>query len=131
MPTASFPKRTEQNILDSDGTLIISHGKLAGGSALTKELANKHDRPCLHIDLDFTNPFAAVKAITYWLSQHQIEELNVAGPRLSKDPRIYDEVKKILSSVLLLHTVTDYLPNHDQSPPLTRHESDPTSLLVG
>ena len=26
MPTASYPKRTEQNVLDSDGTLILSHG---------------------------------------------------------------------------------------------------------
>jgi hypothetical protein len=118
MPTSSYPKRTEQNVLDSDGTLIISHGKLTGGSALTKKLAKKHDRPCLHIDLDASNPFAAVKFINYWLSRHQTEILNVAGPRLNKDPRIYDEVKKILSSVLLLHTVTDYFPNLDQPPPL-------------
>ncbi len=31
MPTSSYPKRTEKNILDSDGTLILSHGKLTGG----------------------------------------------------------------------------------------------------
>jgi len=118
MPTASYPKRTEQNVLDSNGTLIITHGKLTGGSALTKKLAKKHDRPCLHIDLDATNPFAAVKAINYWLAKHPIEVLNVAGPRLSKDHRIYDEVKKILSSVLHLDTVIDYLPDLDQSPHL-------------
>ena len=118
MPTASYPKRTEQNILDSHGTLIISHGKLTGGSALTKKLANKHDRPFLHIDLDATNAFAAVKAISYWVSKHDIEVLNVAGPRSSKEPKIYDEVKKVLSSVLLLITATDYLPDLDVSPPL-------------
>jgi len=28
MPTASYPKRTEQNVIDSDGTLILSHGNL-------------------------------------------------------------------------------------------------------
>ena len=103
MPTTSYVKRTEQNILDSDGTLIISHGKLTGGSALTGKLAKKHDRPCLHIDLNATNAFAAVKAISYWLSKHNIKVLNVAGPRLSKDPCIYDEVKKILSSVIHLN----------------------------
>ncbi len=43
MPTSSYPERTEKNILDSDGTLIISHGKLTGGSALTRELAVKHN----------------------------------------------------------------------------------------
>ncbi len=33
MPTASYPKRTEKNILDSDGTLIFSKGTLTGGLA--------------------------------------------------------------------------------------------------
>ena len=28
MATSSYPKRTEQNIIDSHGTLIISNGKL-------------------------------------------------------------------------------------------------------
>jgi len=36
MPTGDYSKRTEQNVLDSDGTLIVSHGMLAGGSAVTK-----------------------------------------------------------------------------------------------
>jgi len=44
MPTASYPKRTEQNIIDSGGTLIISHGKLTGGSALTQAYAEKFNR---------------------------------------------------------------------------------------
>ena len=32
MTTASYPKRTEQNVIDSDGTLIIARGQLTGGS---------------------------------------------------------------------------------------------------
>jgi hypothetical protein len=32
METGSYPKRTEQNVIDSDGTLIVSHGTLTGGS---------------------------------------------------------------------------------------------------
>ena len=32
MPTNSYPERTEKNVVDSDGTLIISHGELTGGS---------------------------------------------------------------------------------------------------
>ena len=31
MATDEYPKRTEQNVIDSDGTLIISHGELTGG----------------------------------------------------------------------------------------------------
>jgi hypothetical protein len=60
MPTASYPKRTEKNVLDSDGTLILSHGKLTGGSLYTKKCAVKHKRPWLFFNL---NDFPANEAI--------------------------------------------------------------------
>ena len=41
MSTSSYPVRTEQNVIDSDGTLIISHGELTGGSAYTRKMAMK------------------------------------------------------------------------------------------
>ena len=44
MPTGSYPRRTEKNVLDSDGTLIVSHGLLSGGSALTTSYAEKHKK---------------------------------------------------------------------------------------
>jgi hypothetical protein len=42
MPTASYPKRTEKNVIDSDGTLIISRGKPTGGSDYTRKMALKN-----------------------------------------------------------------------------------------
>jgi hypothetical protein len=45
MPTNSYPKRTEQNVIDSDGTLIIVHGELSGGSEYTRKMAIKHNKP--------------------------------------------------------------------------------------
>jgi hypothetical protein len=45
MPTESYPKRTEQNVIDSDGTVIFTHGKLSGGSDLTRKFAIKHGKP--------------------------------------------------------------------------------------
>src|SRR3954470_16119485 len=38
-PTAVVSVRTAWNVRDSDATLIISHSKLSGGSALTRRLA--------------------------------------------------------------------------------------------
>jgi Circularly permutated YpsA SLOG family/Domain of unknown function (DUF6794) len=102
MPTGSYPKRTEQNILDSDGTLIMSHGKLTGGSSLTKKLADRHGRACLHIDLNKINAFEGATEIHQWLQKYGIEILNVAGPRASKDPRIYEDTESILKMVLHL-----------------------------
>ena len=34
-----YTQRTELNVVDSDGTLLFSHGVLKGGSALTQEFA--------------------------------------------------------------------------------------------
>ena len=52
MPSDNYSKRTEQNVIDSDGTVIFSHGKLTGGSAYTGKMAEKHSRPMLHVDMD-------------------------------------------------------------------------------
>lgn len=118
MNTASYEKRTERNVIDSDGTLIFSHGELRGGSKLTKDLAEKHSRPYLHIDLDSTNAFSAVKAISYWLDNHGIEVLNVAGPRASEDPEIYDATKKLLSSALRFNLVDIEMPSQSHPTPI-------------
>ena len=56
--------RTECNVRDSDATLLISHGPLVGGSALTARLADQMGRPHLHLDLDLASgaPGAAAAA---------------------------------------------------------------------
>ena len=46
-----YASRTEQNILDSDATLILYAKKLSGGSGLTLRLAQQHRRPVLCVDL--------------------------------------------------------------------------------
>ena len=62
MTRGGYPKRTEQNVVDSDGTVIFTYGKLTTGSALTRKFAKKHKKPCLHIDLDIVkSPIAAIE----------------------------------------------------------------------
>src|SRR5438876_4889366 len=36
-----YPQRTEWNVRDSDGTLVLTTGRPEGGSALTNELARR------------------------------------------------------------------------------------------
>ena len=98
METANYNKRTEQNVIDSDGTLIISHGKLTGGSDYTRDMVLLHGRPWLHIDLNKTGSFQAAKQIRSWLAEHEIDVLNVAGPRASKDTAIYQATVDILET---------------------------------
>jgi hypothetical protein len=100
MPTGSYTKRTEKNIIDSDGTLIVSHGLLTGGSALTPELARQHRKPWIHIDLEITPFPEAASMIREWIRHNSIKVMNVAGPRASKDPKIYQAVKELLEATL-------------------------------
>jgi hypothetical protein len=100
MPTDSYPKRTEQNVIDSDGTLIISHGEFSGGSEFTRNRAEKHGKPWMHIDTNKHSVEAAVQVIRAWISGNNIEVLNVAGPRASKDPKIYTTTTRVLKAVL-------------------------------
>lgn len=99
MDSDSYRDRTEKNIIDSDGTLIVSFGPPTGGSALTEALALKHDRPCLVLDLEQLHLPAAVRALEKWIRQYTIRTMNVAGPRASGEPRIYEAVRRLLLAV--------------------------------
>jgi len=89
-------------VLESDGTLILTHGNLTGGSALTQKITNQHGRPCLHIDLNKIIAFDAALKISTWVEENSISVLNVAGSRASKDKRIYDATMGILESAYYL-----------------------------
>ena len=102
MSTASYSKRTEQNVLDSEGTLIVSHGKLNGGSALTRKIAGQQKCSCIHIDMDRLSIADAVDTIKEWIAHNAIQILNVAGPRASKDTDIYNTTTEILETMLTI-----------------------------
>ena len=91
--------RTELNVINSDATLIFSHGELRGGSKETAKLAKKHKKPFVHIDLSRHSHKDAVALASTWLSKMDPEILNVAGPRASEDPSIYDDVMAILEAL--------------------------------
>ncbi|MBU0945358.1 MAG: putative molybdenum carrier protein [Proteobacteria bacterium] len=101
MPTRGYPKRTEQNVMDSDGTVIFQQGKLSGGSDLTRKLAIKHGKPWLHLDMKKLSIDEAGEEIIGWVKKNQIETLNVAGKSASSDPEIYDIVFGVMGRVLI------------------------------
>ncbi|MBW1722326.1 MAG: putative molybdenum carrier protein [Deltaproteobacteria bacterium] len=95
-PLSGYPERTRRNVVDSDGTLIISRGGLKGGSALTRELARRNKRPWLHVDLQRFAVQEAAERIQEWIQQQRVRILNVAGPRASQDPEIYNLASMVL-----------------------------------
>ncbi len=102
MDSTHYASRTRQNVIDSDGTLIISHGALTGGSALTRTLAQQHQRPCLHANMTIWSVKTAAHKIAQWIAHHHISVLNVAGPRASSDARIYAVTTDVLKAVVKL-----------------------------
>ncbi len=44
----------------------------------------------------------AAHKVVEWVAQNRIEVLNVAGPRASGDPQIYDDVRAVLKVVVSL-----------------------------
>jgi hypothetical protein len=93
-------QRTEWNVRDTDATLIFSHGTPTGGTALTASFAQQHQKPALSIDLTASDEAQAASTIVAWLRRVRPKVLNVAGPRASNDPLIYDAVSRVLRRVL-------------------------------
>ena len=100
--SADYAVRTERNVRDSDGTLLVSRGRLSGGSEHTRAMALKHRKPFLHVDLNRMPAFKAAVAIDRWIGENSIRTLNVAGPRASKDPSIYQAALGLMEAVYYL-----------------------------
>lgn len=100
--SADYRVRTEQNVVSSDATVIFTHGLLDGGSLLTANFAQQHDKPCLHIDLDPMKPDEALRQIVPWIKQLASDNLtlNVAGQRESKSPGIHTAVRQIMITLI-------------------------------
>jgi hypothetical protein len=96
-PWWGYPQRTEWNVRDSDGTLVLTCGQPDRGTALTIELTRRMSKPCLVIDLTGEPDPAAVRD---WAVANHIRVLNVAGPRASESPDIYQSAARFLRSVL-------------------------------
>ena len=96
-PASFYPQRTEWNVRDSDGTLVLAPGKPRGGTALTLRLARRLSRPSLTVDLDLP---ADPEAVCAWISENGIRVLNVAGPRESENAGVHDRARRFLLGVL-------------------------------
>ena len=103
-----YLKRTEQNVVDSDATVIFTIGKLSSGSLRTMEFAKRHKKPVLHINLAEYSRAETGHWILRWLEGDVAKPtppnnciLNVAGSRESKAPGVHDKVKAIMIDVLI------------------------------
>ena len=98
-----YSQRTEWNVRDSDGTLIVARKPLSGGTALTERLAASAGKPCLVVHPDETP--GAVAAARDWIAGNRIAVLNVAGPRQSSAATSYADTRRVLDALFnVLHS---------------------------
>ncbi len=98
-PSTDFAQRTEWNVRDSDGTLVVARGRPTGGTALTMTLARRHGKPLLVVDLSRdSSPEEGAR----WIQARAIGTLNVAGPRESQRPGIGAEAQRFLEALFRL-----------------------------
>ena len=117
--SSDYLARTEANVVDSDATVVFTHGKPTGGSKQTIDLASKHGRPCLSVDLDRSRS-EGVDEIAAWLDADCPSDciLNVAGSRESKAPCIGRTVMAWMIDVISKANGTLFYPIDDHRPPM-------------
>ena len=97
MESAGYAQRTRQNVIDSDGTLILYRERLQGGTLLTHRIAREAGLPIFRVRLDrLWDPAKAVD----WIQENQIQVLNVAGPRASSHLDIATVAAEALQRIL-------------------------------
>jgi hypothetical protein len=104
--SANYAIRTEQNVIDSDGTCLLYRGQTVGGTDLTRRLAIKHRRPLLGIDLSCLAP-SNFEEFANWVLTNGIQILNVAGPRESSCPGIAQQTERFLLQALLFESARE------------------------
>lgn len=92
-PSEEYAERTAWNVRDSDATLIVARGELTGGTALTRDEAERRGQPWLHIEDDDAHSIDEIRA---WLKAENVGVLNVAGPRESAAEDVYEHARSIL-----------------------------------
>ncbi|MEO2026136.1 MAG: putative molybdenum carrier protein [Fuerstiella sp.] len=109
-PARTYAVRTEWNVRDSDGTLVIVLNEISSGTKLTLAAARGLGKPFKVVHLRpedepglFTteNPLNdQIESVVEWLHALRIRVLNVAGPRGSSHKDVYSEALGFMSLLL-------------------------------
>ena len=94
--SSEYPVRTEQNVIDSDATLILYEGNIKGGTLLTRRICRRLGKDHLTVAIDNGRP----ETVRQWLARTRPATLNVAGPRESTCPGIFERSMAFMLAAL-------------------------------
>jgi hypothetical protein len=98
-----YAVRTHRNIEHTDATLVLRFGPATGGTRETLDHARRIGRPLLDLDLRDTSTALAGDRVADWIGRLQPVSslrLNVAGPRASQAPEVYQLATEVLRLAL-------------------------------
>ncbi|MCG6870189.1 MAG: putative molybdenum carrier protein [Gammaproteobacteria bacterium] len=98
--SAVYSRRTEQNVRDSDATVILHFGRLEGGTRLTAAYCRRFDKICLLLDMARLSQARAVDMLSDFVAGRSIHVLNVAGPRASNWPEAHRVSRAVIGAFL-------------------------------
>jgi hypothetical protein len=100
--SAGYRARTARNVRDSDATLIVNLGELEGGSLETLRIAERSGKSVRVVRMDTAPDEATIGALRAWLGGLRVEKLNIAGPRESKRPGVYQATQALLDRLFCI-----------------------------
>lgn len=96
----SYRARNKLNVAKADGTVIFYQRYLSGGTELSLAFCLQAKKPYKLLDIDSLNPTQAAAMLQRFIADFEIVVLNVAGPRHSRCPAMYEFVKQCLTKLL-------------------------------
>jgi hypothetical protein len=118
-----YRQAMEQNIVHSDGTLVLTRGKKSPETRHAVETALKHQRQLLHVDLSQHSGFEGASLIRSWIDLQKVRVVFVTGASEPEEPNIYAQTRKILETAIYLGMVQSGF-NPDIPKPLDREVED-------
>lgn len=100
LKNAGYTKRTRQNVIDSDGTVIIYFAILSGGTEKTLLFCLEQKKPYLLIDATELSDKRTAERIQDFVTNNAIKIMNIAGPRASGEPLAYNYTLRAMTHCL-------------------------------
>lgn len=110
---SGYQKAIEQNVKEADGTLLITRGQKTAETRLAVQMALKHKKQLLHVDLSQKSAFEGASLSNAWFSLNAVKIVYVTGINADIDPEIYRQTLKILETAFYLSFVKSDQPNED------------------
>jgi len=114
LESADYKERTVKNVMDTDATCIVHFNGLDEGSKLAAAACRREQKPYLYLDAHEIDSITAATDLLRFVREHDVDTLNVSGPRASLHPAAQAWTRATIREFLI------YLSDRRRSPESAR-----------